>query len=274
MSAQQILGDKYTRNGILAEVSDFHANMSADIYYEVVRIIGKQFLFLDDHLERLKASSRNSGLTFPGADTIRENLKLLLGANSFHDGNIRICLQQSSARETELLCYFVPWYYPDECTYLSGVQLVSYAHERPDPGIKKWDDNFRTNIKKHIRAHGVYEALLLNKQNQITEGSRSNVFFIDASNRLITPPEKHILPGITRKYVLQICRQEQIEAIEKQVSLEDLGSLEGCFISGTSPKILPVWQIDHVQFRADHPLVRKIMEHFEIILKKNLQTIL
>ncbi len=129
--------------------------------------------------------------------------------NHFKDGNIRICLQRSKGPDPDLLCYFVPWIYPDECTYKRGVQLVSYAHERPNPGIKKWDDRFRSNVKKKIiDKHGVYEALLLNKQGEITEGSRSNIFFIDASNRLITPPEKSILPGITRKYVVQICREE------------------------------------------------------------------
>lgn len=273
MTAKQILGDKYIKNGRSIDITDFNPDMSLDIYYEVVRIIGKKFLFLDDHLERLKFSSRASGLDYPGAASIRENLKLLLSENPFNDGNIRICLQQSSRQEAELLCYFVPWFYPDQCTYLSGVQLVTYAHERPNPGIKKWDDSFRTRVKQHIRDHGIYETLLVNKQGEITEGSRSNVFFIDASNRLITPPEKNILPGITRKYVLQICRSAQIEVLERKVPKTELESLEACFISGTSPKVLPVWQIDQFQFRADHPTVELIMENFESILIEKLQTI-
>ncbi len=273
MTTKPILGEKYIINGISAEVSAFHPDMSTDIYYEVIRIIGGKFLFLNDHLLRLRNSLRNSGLAFPGEDAIRESLKTLLKENHFQDANIRICIQKAATPDPDLLCYFVPWVYPDECTYLSGVQLITYAHERPNPGIKKWDDRFRTNVKIQIREHGVYEALLLNKQAEITEGSRSNVFFIDEQNRLITPPEKNILPGITRKYVLQICREEKIPIEERLVSIRELGTLEACFISGTSPKVLPVWQIDNLQFRADHPAVRTIMERFESLMNKNLETI-
>ena len=274
MTGLQILGEKYILNGNAVDISAFQADMSADIYYEVIRIIGGRFLFLNDHLERLRHSTLESGLKFPGEASIRECLKSLLKVNPFKDGNIRLCLQNSKSSDPDLLCYFVPWIYPDECTYLSGVQLVSYAHERPNPGIKKWDEKFRSNVKEYIRDHGVYEALLLNKEGEITEGSRSNIFFIDASNQLITPPEKAILPGITRKYVIQICRKEAIKIEERKVSMRELDALEACFISGTSPKVLPVWQIDQYQFKADHPTVRLIMERFESILNKNLETII
>ena len=274
MTTEQILGEKYILNGLPADVTSFQADMSAEIYYEVIRIIGGKFLFLKDHLERLGHSLKDSGLIFPGENSIRDSLKSLLKENHFADGNIRICLQKSKGPDPDLLCYFVPWIYPDECTYLSGVQLVSYAHERPNPGIKKWDDQFRTKVRKHIREHGVYEAVLVNRQGEITEGSRSNIFFIDASNTLITPSGEDVLPGITRKYVLQICREQQIEVEERLVAMKELDTLEACFISGTSPKVLPVWQIDNFQFRADHPMVRNIMQRFESIMIENLETII
>ncbi len=274
MTGKHILGEKYIINGNTADISGFHPDMSADIYYEVIRIIGGKFLFLDDHMARLKHSTMDSGIIFPGKSEIRKSLKSLLKENPFMDGNIRICLQKSTGAKPDLLCYFVPWIYPDECTYLSGVQLVSYTHVRPNPGIKKWDDKFRSDVKIHIRDHGVYEAVLLNKEAEITEGSRSNIFFIDASDQLITPPEENILPGITRKYVLQICREEHLAIVERTVSMKELDSLEACFISGTSPKVLPVWQIDHHQFRADHPTVGLIMKKFEEILNENLETII
>ena len=215
----------------------------------------------------LKRSLKDSGLIFPGEGFIRESLKSLIKENPFKEGNIRICLQNSTGPFPDLLCYFVPYFYPEESTYHSGVQLVSYAHERPNPGIKKWDDQFRADVKKQIIDQGVYEAVLVNKHGEITEGSRSNVFFIDASNRLITPPEKAILPGITRKYVVQICREEHIEIEERPVSMKELDDLDACFISGTSPKVLPVCQIDKHRFRADHPTVRLIMGRFESILQ-------
>ncbi|MCK4745752.1 MAG: aminotransferase class IV, partial [Bacteroidales bacterium] len=163
---------------------------------------------------------------------------------------------------------------PEECMYKSGVQLVTFPHERPNPGIKKWDNRFRVKVNEFIRDHGVYEAILMNFQHQITEGSRSNIFFIDQDNNLITAPSEDVLFGITRKYVLQICKEEQIGVIEQPVLMKDLAGMSSCFISGTSPKILPVWQLDGYQFSVDHPLLQLIMERFESVIKENLLSLI
>jgi branched-chain amino acid aminotransferase len=155
--------------------------------------------------------------------------------------------------------------------YLSGVRLVSYSHVRPNPGIKKWDDQFRSAVKEAIRDHGVYEVVLLNEKKQITEGSRSNIFFIDSRNRLITPPLSEVLPGITRKYVMQVCASEQMEVIERNVQWSEMDKMISCFITGTSPKVLPVWQLDGFQFKVDHPKLEILMNRFDQLIDKNLE---
>ena len=273
MTTGNILGEKYIINGTSRDVSGFQPDMSVDVYYEVVRLMDGKILFLDDHLERFKHSMSGSGLEYPGDPVIRENIRTLLLHNDLKMGNIRICLQKTRGIVPDLQCYFVPYIYPEQCMYLSGVQLVSFLHERPNPGIKKWDNSFRISVQETIRNHGVYEAILLNTRGEITEGSRSNVFFIDPMDRLITPPVADVLPGISRKYVLQICRNEGIEVTERAVTLSELGDLVSCFISGTSPGVLPVWQLDGYQFRVDHPLLKKLMDRFESVLNDNLETI-
>lgn len=270
MTTGTALGRTYIQDCKTADISELSADMSADIYYEVVRLIGHKFLFLDDHLDRLENSMKGSNLTYPGKDTIKKSLRLLLLNNDEAVGNIRICVQSSQGANQSLLCYFVPYFYPDECMYKSGVQLASYPHERPNPGIKKWDDRFRKKVNEFIRDHGIYEAILMNFQHELTEGSRSNIFFIDQENRLITPPIEEILPGITRKYVLQICKEEQIEVHEEPLLLKELDQMDSCFISGTSPKVLPVWQLDGFQFNTDHPILQLVMERFDTVIKENL----
>lgn len=273
MKTGKILGNKYVINGKSADTSDFTPDMSTDIYYEVVRLIDGKVLFLEDHLERFQRSLKGSGLPFPGRDAILEHLNTLVRNNDFTLGNIRICLERTGETSSRLLCYFVPYVYPEPCTYLSGVQLVTYPHVRPNPGIKKWDNSFREAVNQYIRDFGVYEALLVNDKKQLTEGSRSNLFFLDSDHRLITPPEQDILPGITRKYVLEICHRKGLEVVERSIHLSELGDMEACFISGTSPKILPVWQIDGYTFGADHPKLRMLMDEFEGIIARHLTSL-
>lgn len=273
MITGKVLGEKYIIDGISANISEFNPDMSADIYYEVVRLIDRKFLFLQDHLDRLQNSLSVSGLKFPGFGSIQHSLRILQETNSFTEGNIRICIQINATKKPSLLCYYIPYFYPELSMYMSGVQLVSYPHIRPNPGIKKWDDNFRVSVNEYIHDHGVYEAVLHNNQKQITEGSRSNIFFLNQQNQLITPPETDVLSGITRRYVLQICSTKGIEIIEKHISISDLVNLRVCFISGTSPKILPVYQLDSIQFKVDHPILRMLMEQFELLIKENLTSL-
>jgi branched-chain amino acid aminotransferase len=273
MTTGKILGKTYVVNGISEDISEFIPDMSADIYYEVVRLVDGKVLFLEDHLNRLRESISGTGLHFPGSREIIESLSVLISNNDFKIGNIRICLQSGEKNQSQLLCYFVPYVYPGRDLYLGGVRLITYPHIRPNPGIKKWDNEFRVSVNQYIRDHGVYEALLLNDQKQITEGSRSNLFFIDQNQQLITPPEKDILSGITRKYVFRICRQKGFNVIEKSVMLNELDQMESCFITGTSPKILPVWQIDEAHFKVDHPLLRMLMEELSTIIDQNLTSL-
>ena len=193
MITAKILGEKYITDGKAADTPGFIPDMSAEIFYEVVRLIDGKFLFLDDHLDRLSHSLSSSGIPSPGNDVIRENLRLLQINNQFKEGNIRICIQRNRNGDSHLLCYFIPYFYPETCMYKSGVQLMTFPHIRPNPGIKKWDDQFRVSVNQFIRDQGIYEAILLNDRKQITEGSRSNIFFINHQSRLVSAPENEII---------------------------------------------------------------------------------
>lgn len=271
MTTLKVLGKKLIIDGTTADVSGFRPRMSADTYYEVVRLIEGKFLFLQDHLERLKHSLSGSATGYPGDGTIRQYLKLLLEHNDLTAGNIRICIQKRADGKVHISCYFISFFYPDASMYSEGVKLFTFPHVRPNPRIKKWDEDFRVSVAGFIRDHDIYEAVLLNGKNQVTEGSRSNIFFVDRDERLITAPESAVLPGITRKYVLKICKEEDIKVIERPVHLHEIKEMPGCFISGTSPKILPVRQLNDFRFAANHPLLSILIERFEKLLQTNLE---
>ena len=273
MITGKILGTTYVIDTVSADVSGFLPDMSVDIYYEVVRLIDGKLLFLEDHLSRLRHSLTGSGLEFPGTELIRENLSLLIKHNKFSHGNIRFCIQGQKGGRQELLCYFVPYFYPEPEMYTKGVRLMTFPYIRPNPGIKKWDDRFRNAVSRFIRENHIYEAVLLNKKQQITEGSRSNIFFINQHDRVITAPEKDVLPGITRNYVMAICREANIKIIQQSIRLDDIEDVPSCFISGTSPKILPVKQLDNKHFKTDHPLISLLMNKFDKLLQANLESL-
>ncbi len=266
---KNIRGKTLIINGQTADASGYKPDPSADLYYEVIRVIDGKYLFLEDHLERLQRSCTNRISRHPDPSQIASQLKQLVDISSIREGNVKILLYEHSG-QVNVSCFFTSHFYPLEDDYLQGVKVRSFGFERPDPNIKKWNEAFRKRVNQFIREENIYEAILVNEQGMLTEGSRSNLFFIDSQNRLITSPTAQVLPGISRKYVFQICHELGIPIVEQALDLKDISSMNACFISGTSPKVLPVQCLDSVSFNAQHKLIQHIMQAFNQLIEGSL----
>lgn len=266
---EDIRGNTLLINGQSADVSGYSPNPSADLYYEVIRVINGKYLFLEDHLDRLQYSCKNNISLYPETSVITSQLKKLVELSGIKEGNAKILLYEHGG-QVNLSSFFTHHFYPSEEDKRSGVKVSSFGFERPDPNIKRWNEVFRKRVNQFIRDENIYEALLVNEQGMLTEGSRSNLFFLDKQNRLITAPTKQVLPGITRKYVFQICDKLGIPIIEQAVSLRNISGMSACFISGTSPKVLPVRQLDDIKYTIAHPLIQKIRMAFNELVQASL----
>jgi branched-chain amino acid aminotransferase len=102
-----------------------------------------------------------------------------------------------------------------------------------------------------------YEAILVNENNLITEGSRSNIFFLKGET-LVTAPDNVILNGITRKHILQICYEHKISVELSCVSADDINDYDAVFMTGTSPMVLPFNCIGDKYFNVRIPLVERL----------------
>lgn len=121
-----------------------------------------------------------------------------------------------------------------------------------------------------IKQENVFEVLLVNRYQQVTEGSKSNAFFI-FGDRVVTAPSQAVLPGITRKYVMECCRTLGIRLEEKPVALSSLSQADAAFISGTSPNIMPIRQINQIDLNPQHPLLLKLMIEYESRIQAYIQ---
>jgi len=263
---EKIRGEKIILNGMPSRWSDYAPDPSSGIYYEVIRRMNNRLLFPVDHLNRLALSCASSGSECPEKDVLFENLHRLTEIVPFPDGNIKLVIFRKMEK-LNIACFFIPHFYPSPGDYHSGVITKTYAFERPNPNVKRWNEDFRHNVGQFIRDEGIYEAVLVNQQGELTEGSRSNLFLIDGNQRLFTAPEDMILPGITRNYVLRICQQSHIQVIEKPVPLSEAGNMVSCFITGTSPKVLPVRQLDNIYFTPESEVIKEIMSGYEELIR-------
>lgn len=260
-------GSNIVINGEIAPESAFGKLPVENVIYEVIRVIDSRLVFASDHINRLQNSCEANGITCPEKQIILSGIQLLINHTKFHLGNIKVLVFKNQAA-TSWACFFIPHKYPEPFDYINGVKLKTFPFERPDPTIKKWNDKFRKEVNAYIVDNHIYEALLVNREGFITEGSRSNIFFLNKNGIIYTSPENSVLPGITRAYVYDICKQYDYPIIEKMIHQKELTQLSGCFLTGTSPKVLPVRKIDEVSYFASHEIIHRIMQAFDHLVKQ------
>jgi branched-chain amino acid aminotransferase len=236
------------------------------VLYEVVRLNKKVFLFLEDHLERLAQSASLAGVKLPLSDeTMKSHLYRLAELNGLTDGNARLDIVFGEGT-ADVIMYFVPHHYPSEREYEEGVKTVTLQAVRQNPNAKIIRNDFRQQMEQLIQKHKVWELILFNEAKEITEGSKSNVFAV-IRDRILTPPGNTVLKGITRMYVFNTCRELNIPISEGSIPLSMLPEMQGMFITGTSPKILPVNQIDNLPMPVDNAIMRHLMLAYEDQIK-------
>jgi branched-chain amino acid aminotransferase len=155
------------------------------------------------------------------------------------------------------LVYFIKPIYPTRDQYTNGVKGILFSAERKDPELKVINHKLRSDIYHKLILEGAYEALLVNHNKFITEGSRSNIFFIKGST-LYTAPDNVILCGITRKYIIDICNEHHIRVVFECVRADRIGKYDAVFMTGTSPMVLPFCCIDDKHFDAGVPVMAEL----------------
>lgn len=261
-----IQGKYFLRGNDLRETDEFNSSFieSGKNIYEVVRVMDGVILFLEDHLDRLFNSAIKSGLRpFVEHSEIKKLLKRLLRANQMVTGNIKIVFHYGNGEgEKKFKAYLIPYSYPVDEDYLTGVNTGIIKFTRPSPEIKNWSGDFRETVSQIKDKNSWYEVILENDEGYITEGSQSNVFVIK-KKRIYTAPSGYILEGITRMKVFNICRSEKVALEEKAFKRNFLSSAETVFITGTSPKILPVRQVEDKIFKVSHPILSLLMKKYD-----------
>lgn len=233
--------------------------------YEVLRVINGVSLFLEDHLQRFFHSAQLAGKIIRYSESqIRSLLNELIEQNHIAEGNVLISCK------IHLKAFFIPHKYPTPEMYRVGVNCGILKAERDNPNAKVFQTTVRQQADQLLAENAFYEVLLIDHNGFVTEGSRSNVFFV-AGDKIFTAPVNQVLPGITRQKTLEISRLLKIEVIEKQIHFSEIQQFDAAFITGTSPKILPIRQIDEMQFDIGNQIIIRLMKTYDNIISAYVQ---
>lgn len=259
----ECINNYFILNGEAIESSDFDDSIvrQGKTLYEVIRIINGVPLFVEKHLSRLRHSAAITGLTIDYNDEeICHMMLRLIEANNMPYGNIKLAFNY--AKENSTAAYFIEHHYPSELDYIDGVDTIFYHGERTNPNAKVINLNFRQAVDYEIKKANAYEAILVDRNGIITEGSRSNIFMIKGE-KVLTSPIELVLPGVTRDTIIETCSSIGLEVLGQKVSFNDIDKLDALFISGTSPKVLPIRKVGMLPFNSSHnTIVKDIMSAY------------
>lgn len=237
------------------------------IIYEVIRIINGFPLFFEEHILRLQHTCKLMNIKYEYSyDIILENIRKLCEANNIYKGNIKIVINSLT---NKYALYFIPHSYPTSEQYEYGVKTILYYGERLNPNAKVQDNEFRNRVFNKVEEANAYEAILVDRNGNITEGSKSNIFMIK-NEVIITSPINGVLPGITRLKVMKLIKELGIKLEEKCIHENQIQNMDNLFITGTSPKILPIKLVDNIRFGCNNSILRRIMKEFDIFIEKDI----
>ncbi|MFH1292479.1 MAG: aminotransferase class IV [bacterium] len=247
MPEQQIIKNGELISKEQACISVFNKALFFDfcVYSNIKVVQGRMFL-PDLEVEKLFESAQAIGLKHRlNKDEVVQWADKLIKANDLQDALIRILLigpEQGS--EAQLFLFAVGLtFYPDKF-YGQGVKLVSFQGERYLPQVKSKNLLMSYIAYQHAVKNEALDALLIDGQGNIREGTRSS-FFAIKDQVLIVPPKEKTLEGITKKIILEIAT-EIMEIKEEEIPFKDIQNYDECFITATTMKIMPVVQIDDI----------------------------
>jgi len=259
-------------DGTIVPADDNEFVTTGDVtFYEVIRTREAIPLFFDDHMKRLSEGiSTRYNIDHDIAEKVREGLDALAGRESFPEVNVKVTVT-FTGQEYSLRIFYIASSYPDQDMISKGVRLLLYHAVRFDPGVKILNNRLRLSVNEELSEKGAYEALLVNREGYITEGSRSNVFFVAHDGTIHTASDKMVLQGITRRYVMQIIRNEGFVLVREAVRVADISRFRSAFITGTSPMVLPVQSIEEQMFVVNNPVTERLRQVYAAMVSESMR---
>ena len=244
-------------------------------------------LLLKEHVQRLINSCHIAGIKLDYTNKeICSAIKLLLTENNLDEAYIRpIVFIGDGAmgihpKENPIRLSIAAWSwgaYLGDDGLVKGIRakISSYTRMGVNSFMTKAKicGNYVNSIQAKIEATsmGFDEALLLDNEGYIAEGSGENIFIV-RNGLLKTPPLTSILEGFTRNCVLQLAKDKKIEVQQQRFTRDELYIADEVFLTGTAAEITPVREVDERTIGTGKPgkITKELQEtYFDIIRGKN-----
>ena len=248
---------------------------------------GPAIFRLNDHTERLFNSSDLIGMSIPySPEELNDAQVNIVRENKLNNAYIRpMCFYGSEgmglrADNLKVHVCIAAWdwgSYLGDDKFTNGIKVkVTDFPKRCEKSMlhkAKASGNYLYSMLalKDALNSGFDEALILDVDNYVNEGSGEN-FFMVKDDILYTPRDHTVLNGITRQTIIDISEDLDLEVFERDISVDDVKAADEAFFTGTAAEVTPVVQVDQSKIGdgITGKITRKVQkEYFDLIRGKN-----
>lgn len=228
--------------------------------FETMRAYSGAIFMLDRHLERIIGGLKTLGFkNMPGHDVLSRACRSTLASNGFDDARVRLTITRGTvtAKQPTVVVTAERYRGYEPELYASGMSAITLHGYRVSGSLVhqlKATSYLPSLIaREKALAEGCHEALLVNEKGDITEGSFTNVFAIEAGVLHTPPLEDGLLPGITRECVLEIAAKVGLKVLQESIPMHRLQSAQEVFLTNSLLEIMPLTSVDQTDIGGGKP---------------------
>ena len=226
---------------------------------------GSAIFRLKEHTNRLFDAAKKINIEVPfELDEIIHAQCETLNKNQLNAGYIRPIIYLGNeglglrAKELSVNVAIAAWEWPsymDPEAKKKGISIAKSSYLQYENPLHSGNKIIGTYFQNTMALHeaidkGADEALMMDANGFISEGSGENIFIVK-DLKLMTPTKDHCLNGITRQSVIQIAKDLNYDVIEKNLTFDDLISADEAFFTGTAVEITPISKVDDIKIGHD-----------------------
>jgi branched-chain amino acid aminotransferase len=252
-----------------------HGFLYGDGVFEGIRAYNGRVFKLEEHIKRLYNSANSIELSIPmSQEDLKKKVLETIRRNGLKDAYVRVVVTRGvgdlglDPRKCPKSSIII---IADRITLWKekSLKAITASTRRNavtalNPMIKSL--NYLNNILAKLEANraNVSEAIMLNQQGLVCEGTGDNIFIV--KNRVIAtpPPSANILVGVTRDAVIELASKEGLKVEQRDITVHELYNADEAFFTGTAAEVMPLVEVDgrRIGNGEPGPITRKLMEKF------------
>ena len=252
-----------------------HGLLYGDGVFEGIRAYNGLVFKLDEHIERLYHSAKSIELDIPMSQKdMKKTILETIRRNGLRDAYVRVVVTRGvgdlglDPRKCPTPSVII---IADRITLWKekSLKAVTASTRRNaltalNPMIKSL--NYLNNILAKLEANraNVSEAIMLNQQGLVCEGTGDNIFIVKDKIIATPPPSASILVGVTRNAVIELAAKEGLRVEQRDITVHELYNADEAFFTGTAAEVTPLVEVDARKIGNGEPgpITRKLMEKF------------